>query len=313
MYPIRKVLSLLAIMALWFAGSAAAADRTVGVVLSADLPRYEEAYKAFVAELARSGFDRSKVDVYLQTPNPDVMSWTNSVRKFIGVGADVIVTFGSAATQTAIRETDDIPVVYAFVYDPQACGFQKKNATGVSSKVPVVTLLKTLKSVTPFARLAVAYNASEKCSVVELDEVKKNSAGLGFQVSDVGCGGVGEIKGKVSGAIGTADALYISSSAVVAMGARGAMSVAAKAKKPVVTLSPDLVEAGALLTLAPAPSEQGELAASLVAKILSGAKPASLSVENARKVDLVLNLKSAKALDLKVPFDVLNAATKVIK
>jgi len=253
------------------------------------------------------------VDVYLQTPNPDPMSWTNSVRKFVGVGADVIVTFGSAATQTALKETDDIPVVYAFVFDPQACGAQKKNAVGVSSKVPMVTLLKTLKSVTPFARLAVVYNPAEKCSVVELDEVKKNSAGLGFQVNEVGCGGVGEIKGKLASVIGSSDAIYISTSAVAGVGAPGILSAAAKEKKPVVSLSPDLVETGVLLTLAPTPSEQGELAASLVAKILSGSKPASLGVESSRKVDLVLNLKSAKALDLKVPFDVLNAATKVIK
>jgi len=313
MYPIRKVLILLAIAVFWLAAVAPAADRSVGVVVSADLPRYDEAYKAFVAELARAGYDKSKVDVYLQTPNPDLMSWTNSVRKFVGVGANVIVTFGCGATQTAAKETDDIPVVYAFIYDTQAAGLQKKNVTGVSSKVPMVTLLKTLKSVTPFSKLAVVYNRQESDSASELDEVKKNAAGLGFQVSEADCGSAGELKSKVSRLIGSVDALYISSSAVVGSGASGMIAAASKAGKPVVTLSPDFVDAGALLTLSPSASEQGALAAGITAKILSGAQPSGIGVESARKVDLVLNLKTAKKLDLKVPFDVLNAATKVIK
>lgn len=309
----RKVLLLLVFMVLGMACGSLAAEKTVGVVLSSDLPRYKEAHAAFVSALAKQGFGPGKATVYLQTPNPDQMSWVNSVRKFVGVEADVIVTFGGAATAAAVKETDTIPVVFAFVYDPDACKVKKKNSTGVNSKVPMVTLLKTLKSVTPFSKLAVVYNPDEVDSVEQYDDAVKNGGPLGYQVNKVGCKSPGEVKGKTVAAAGSSDAVFVTCSSTVGKGAAGAISACTSAGKPVVTQSPDLAEHGALLTLAPSAAEQGALAAELVAKVLSGAAVSSLPVENARKVDLVLNLKAAKALGLKVPFDVLNAATKVIQ
>jgi len=248
----------------------------------------------------------------VQTPNPDAMSWTNSVRKFVGVGADVIVAYGAPAALAAIKETSSIPIVFAFVYDPDACGTRRANSTGVSSKVPMVTLLRTLKSITPFSRLAVLYNPSEKDSVVQLDEVRKNAGGLGFQVVELEVRGPKEGRGKLAKA-GAGDSVYISCSAAVDMDAPGIISAANKKKMPTITQVSDVAEAGVLLALAPSASEQGELAARQVARILKGSSPSEVPVESSKKVDLILNLKAAGALDLKVPFDVLNAATRVIK
>jgi len=309
-----KTVLLAVALALALAGTARSADKTVGVVMTGDLPRYKEAYDAFKAELAKLNLGPDKVDVYLQTPNPDKMSWVNSVRKFVGVGANVIVTFGAPATLTALAETGDIPVVYAYVYDPIACGLNNRNATGVSSKVPLVTLLKTLKSIKPFSKLAVVYNPDEKDSVVQLDEAKANGATLGFTVIEVGCRSVSELKSKVPDAVKNADAVFITCSAVAGKEASAIMKLAAAAGKPTVGLSSvDFAEKGALVTLAPSPAEQGELAAKHTEKLLMGASPSNVPVESAKKIDLVLNLKTAGSLGLKIPFDVLNAATKVIK
>ncbi len=309
----KIILMLLAVMVLGFTGSAWAAEKSIGVVLSGDLPRYREAHKAFVNALARAGFDQSKVSVFVQTPNPDPMSWTNSVRKFVGVDVDVIVAYGAPAALAAIKETNSIPVVFSYVYDPELCGAKRPNSTGASAKVPMVTLLKTLKSITPFSRLAVIYNPDERDSVVQLEEVKKNSAGIGFTVVEVGVRSPDEIRGKVGKAAGSADSMYISCSAVAGKDAPGIIGIANKKKLPTITQVSGLAEKGTLLALSPSPAEQGEIAAEMVAKILKGASPAGIPVEGAKKVDLVLNLKAAGDLDLKVPFDVLNIATKVIK
>lgn len=311
----KRVLSIIIFLAaaFWLQAGDCLAEKTVGVVFSGDLPRYQEAHKAFVATLARAGFDQGKVSIYVQTPNPDPMSWTNSVRKFVGVDADVIVAYGAPAALAALRETSTIPVVFSFVYDPQACGTKKKNSTGVSSKVPMVTLLKTLKSITPFSRLAAIYNPDEKDSVAQLDEISKNAAALGFQTVEVAGRSTGEIKGKLAKAVSSSDCVYISCSAVVNKEAAAILGAANKKGVPSVTQVSGMAEKGALLTLSPSASEQGELAAVQVARILKGEQPSEIAVENARKVDLVLNLKAANALGLKVPFDVLNAATKVIK
>ena len=294
-------------------GPSWAADKSIGVVFSGDLPRYQEAHKAFVRALARAGFDQDKVAIYVQTPNPDAMSWTNSVRKFIGVDVDVIVTYGAPSSLAALRETGSIPVVYAYVYDPVACGLKKPNATGVSSKVPMMTLLKTLKSITPFSKIGVVFNPDERDSVVQLDEIGRSSAALGYDVVEVSAKSGGEVKGRVAKAAGGVNCIYISCSAVVSKDASGIISIANKNKVPTITQVAGLDEKGVLLSLAPSPSEQGELAAEQVVRILKGASPGGLPVENAKKVDLVLNLKAANTLGLKIPFDVLNAATKVIK
>jgi putative ABC transport system substrate-binding protein len=309
----RLILVALAVALLFQARSALAADKSIGVVMSGDLPRYQEAHKAFVAELARAGFDQSRVSIYVQTPHPDQMSWTNSVRKFVGVEVDVIVAYGAPAALAALRQTDSIPVVFAYVYDPQACGARKKNSTGVSSKVPMATLLKTLKSIVPFEKMAVLYNPDERDSVAQLDEATRNSAALGFRVVDVAVKSPGEAKGKIAKAVGQADCIYVSCASTVGMEAGSILSVANRNRLPVVTQVSGLTERGALLSLAPSSQEQGELAARGVARILKGERPYEIPVENAKKVDFVLNLKAANSLELKVPFDVLNAATKVIK
>ncbi len=288
-----------------------AAEKTIGVIFSGDLPRYQEAHKAFMATLAREGYDPSKVSVFVQSPNPDQMSWTNSVRKFIGVEADVIVAYGAAAALTAVRETSKIPVVFADVYDPAACGSKTKNSTGASSKVPMVTLLRTMKSIKPFTRLAVIYNPDEKDSVVQLDEVIKNAAALGFQPVEVKVRSTSQARPGVQKA--AADCVYISCSAAVDKDASGIIEASNRKKIPAMAQVSGMAEKGALLALAPSASEQGEMAAGIVARILKGAPVSSIAVESARKIDLVLNLKAANSLSLKVPFEVLNAATKVIK
>ena len=73
------------------------------------------------------------------------MSWTNSARKLVAVGSDVIVCYGAPATLAVMSETSDIPIVFAGVYDPQAIGITGKNITGVSSKVSVATLDQEFK------------------------------------------------------------------------------------------------------------------------------------------------------------------------
>jgi len=313
MLPIIRTALLAVALALTFSGAAHAAGKVVGVVFTGDLPRYQEAYGAFKKELVKLNLGPDKVEVYLQAPNPDKMSWVNSVRKFVGVGADVVVTFGAPATLTALAETSNIPVVYGYVYDPISCGLNNKNATGVSSKVPMVTLLKTLKSIKPFAKLAVIYNPDEKDSMVQLDEAKSNGGSLGFSIVDVSCKTTAELKSKVPDAVKKADAVFITCSAVAGKDASAIMKLAGAAGKPTVGLSSDFAEKGALVTLAPSPSEQGELAARQVEKLLTGSSPSTVPVESAKKIDLVLNLKASGALGLKIPFDVLNAATKVIK
>ena len=139
--------------------AAAAADKTVGVILSGNITYYQEIQKAFAVTLVKEGFDHSKVDTLLQMPSPDTLSWTNAARKLVVADVNVLVTYGAPSALAAIRETKSIPIVFAGVYDPAAIGVAARNIAGISSKVPLTSLLRYLRKLMPFTRLAVVYTS----------------------------------------------------------------------------------------------------------------------------------------------------------
>jgi len=290
---------------------ALAADKTVGVVMSGNIGYYQEAHKAFVGALAREGFDFRKVDTLLQMPSPDPLSWTNSARKFAVAEVDALVVYGAPAALAAIRETKSIPIIFAGIYDPTAIGVSARNATGISSKVPMTSLLKYLKKIVPFTKLAVVYNELEPDSVRQADELAQLESQYGFQTVRMAVKKTDEARKLVFA--GKADAALITVSAVVNEAIEAVVKSAHAAKVPTISQLGGSADHGVILSLAPSATEQGEAAGRMVARVFKGDNPASIPGEVPKLVELVLNLKEANAMGLKVPFDLVSDATKVIK
>jgi putative ABC transport system substrate-binding protein len=112
---------------------------------------------------------------------------------------------------------------------------------------------------------------------------------------------------------GKADLVLISVSAVANEAIDAIIKTAEAAKIPAISQFSDTAEKGVVLSLAPSPAEQGEAAGKLVARILRGEKPASVPAEVPKLVELIVNLKEAGAMGIKVPIDLISDATKVIK
>ena len=296
-----------------------AAKKFVAAVLTSDMPRYKEAYRAFVKGLAARGFGEAEVEFVTQTPNPDPISWANSVRKFNALKPDIIVTFGAPVTISATQEIDKIPIVFADVYGPVETGISPsmtktgRNHCGVSSKVPMATLLKTMMAIRPVKTLGILYNSRERGSLVQMQEIKRLAAQQGFAVMEANVPVTSGLDAAMVHLLARCDCLFVSESSIVNRGLEKVVRRAMDAKVPIISLAPDASEKGALLSLEVSSAEQGQLAAGHAAKILSGSKPGDLPILTPRKVELVINLGSAKALDLQVPFRVLSVATKVIK
>ena len=121
-----------------------AADKALGVIMSGNIEYYQEVHEAFVITLAKEGFDSRMVDTFVKIPSPDLLSWTNAARRLTVADVNVIVAFGAPATLAAMTETKSIPLVFAAVYDPAAIGCLARNVTGISSKVPITSLLRYL-------------------------------------------------------------------------------------------------------------------------------------------------------------------------
>lgn len=302
---------ILAAVMLLSALPAVAADKTVGVIMSGNMGYYQDVHKAFAASLGKEGFDFRTVDTLLQMPSPDSLSWANAARKLVVAEVNVLVAYGAPAALAMVRETKSIPLVYAGVYDPTAAGVSARNLTGISAKVPMTSLLKYLKKMTPFTRIAVVYNEFEPDSVKQAEELAELESQYGFQTVKMLIKRPDEAKKLVF--TGKADAVLISVSAAANEAIDTIVQLAREAKIPAISQIGGTAEHGVVLSLAPSPSEQGAAAGRMVARLLKGEKPASIPVEVPRMVELVINLKEAGALGIKVPIDLISDATKVIK
>lgn len=294
---------------LLFSSLACAAENTVGVVMTGNIPYYKEIHKAFIEGLTDEGlFAGGKVDVVVQSPTPEIMAWTNAVRKLISIGSSVIVSYGAPATLVALNETSDIPVVFAGVYDPQALGIIGKNASGMSSKVPVASLIRNFRSIYGFSKLGVVFSDAEKDTVLQANEVKNLEGSFGFQSVRFNVRRAEDVS-----RISNVDALFLTTGCAAMHCLNNIIGVARKTKIPIAATIGGGEGAGVVLTIAANAHEQGREAARMAVRVLRGEKPSSIAPGQPRKVDMIINLKEATEMGLKVPFDLLTAATKVIK
>ena len=310
---------LLIILALTLVAPANAAEKLIAAVMTSDLPRYREAHRAFSRALAQKGFEQGTAEIILQTPNPDAISWANTIRKFEAIGADLIVTYGAPVTLVAKREIGSIPVLFVDVYGPVETGVSKiesmtgTNLCGVSSKVPMITLIKTAQEVKPIRKIGVLYNSREAGSLLQMQEIRKIGSQLGITVIDANVSSQAGLDSALNSLLPRVDSLYVSECSI---GSRLFDRIIARsnaAKVPVLSLIPDTAEKGALVSLEVNPAEQGQLAAEYASKVLKGVKPGQLPIVTPKKIDLIINMRAVKALDLRVSFQVLTLATKILK
>ena len=207
-----------------------------------------------------------------------------------------------------MNETSDMPIVFAGVYDPQSVGITGKNTTGASSKVSVATLIKNLKSIAKFSTLGVVYSDAEKDTVLQANEVKQIEGNFGFSSSKINFKRTEDVA-----KIKNVEALFLTTGCAAMHCVNNIIGTARKAKIPTATTIGGGENNGIMLTIAANPAEQGREAAERVAKILKGASPSSLPVEQPKKIDMIINIREANDMGLKIPFDLLSAATKVIK
>jgi putative ABC transport system substrate-binding protein len=299
--------------------SSVAKDQFVAVVITGDLPRYKQAHEAFVNILHAGGLTEEKVQIYVQTPNPDPMSWANSIRKAVGVGADLIVTYGAPVTLVAKKEARGVPVLFADVYDPVALGIVKTLAisggdiTGVSGKTPLTTLIKTFTEVKSVRSMGVLYSSNDQSSVHQVAELAVSAGQNAFSLVKKDVNSPKDLPEALAGLSGNVDCLFVAESAVLNLELQKIVDYSTKNNLPIISQIPGFSEMGALMTLEADPIEQGQLVGVHALQILTGQKVHTLPIRTPKKVALVINLQTAKKMGITIPFQALSMATKVIK
>lgn len=287
-----------------------AADKVIAAMLSNDQPRYREAHRAFVRSLAAHGYTSANTEIILQSPNPDPLSWSNTVRKFNAYRPGLIVAYGASAAMAAMKESEGIPVVSVDMYASEQ---PPRGTCGVSSRVPMITLLKTLQEIRPFRRIGVIYNAREAGSSKQLEDVRKAAAQLGAHVTEANASSAAAVDAALNSLLDRVDTLFVTESGVVCRQFDRIITRAKARSIPVLATMPDAAAKGALISLEISPQEQGQLAAEAAVRILEGAKAEQLSLVTPRRVDLIINMKVAHDMGITIPFPVLGNATRILK
>jgi putative tryptophan/tyrosine transport system substrate-binding protein len=239
---------------------------------------------------------------------------------------DVIVTSETPAALAAKQATRTIPIVFSFAVDPVTSGLVAslarpgRNVTGLATLVPELVgkrLEQLTQAVPGVSRVAVLWQPGSQVERTETDVLKRAEVAartVGVRLQFVEARGPENFDRAFSDMTGArAGALTVLGSAMLFNERRRLVDLAAKNRLPAVYGLREYVDAGGLMAYGPSIPDLYRRAATYVDKILKGAKPADLPVEQPTKFELVINLKTAKALGLTIPPSLLGRADEVIQ
>ena len=246
---------------------------------------------------------------------------TEIAAEFVRLKVDVVVTLGSAVP--ALKPvTSAIPIVFALSTDPVGGGLVASlarpggNVTGLSNQAADVASkrFEFLREVVPHLhRLAIMLNGGFPQAVLEMAGVQTAARKLDLEVTPLEIRRADDIAPAFEQLNAKADALYVVDDALVTANRTRILTLALGARLPAIFNNRSFVEAGGFMSYGPNFPDLFRRAADLVDKILHGAKPAEIPVEQPTKFDLVFNLTTAKALGLTIPQKLLVLADEVIE
>ena len=320
----RSFITLLGGVAVWpLAARAQQAGKlpTIGF-LGADASAFSPWTAAFVAHLRELGWiENRNIAIEYRWSEGRTERYAEIAAEFVRLKVDVIVTVGSAVP-TVVQVTTAIPIVFAVAIDPVGNGLVASlakpggNVTGLSLQAAHLAgkRLELLREVVPqLRRLAIIFNAGNAQPVLEMRETEAAARTLGIEVVPLEIRRVADFSPAFQAFRGNADALYVAIDQLMVANLMRILTLALGARLPTIFSTRDFVRGGGFMSYGPSYTERFARAADYVDKILRGAKPGEIPVEQPTKFELVVNLITAQALGLEVPSTLLARAHEVIE
>jgi putative ABC transport system substrate-binding protein len=294
---------------------------TVGL-LTPDASGWSAETAAFIERLSQLGWIEGRtITIEYRWSEGRPESVAEIATEFVRQKVDVIVAYGGAVA--ALKQaTAVIPIVFAIAGDPVGNGFVESLArpggsvTGMSLQNTDTTgkRLELLRDVVPnLRRLAIMFNADYPSTVRETGEVQAVARTLGLEVAPHEIRRVEDIAPVFETLKSQADALYVVGDTLILASRTPIVTLALGVRLPTIFDNRTMVQAGGLMSYGANFPALFQRAAEYVDKILRGAKPSALPVEQPTKFDLVINLSTAKVLGLTVPTTLLATADEVIQ
>lgn len=323
----RNFITLIgAVAATWpLAGRVRSTERipTIGFLGAATAAAWQAWTAAFVERLHELGWaEGRRVAIEYRWAEGQIERQAEIATEFARLKVDVIVTAGTPAILAAKRATSTIPIVFVLATAPVESGLVASlarpggNVTGLSLESADVASkrLELLREALPgLRRLAIMANAKNVAASIEMRDAEAAARTFGYEVTMLDVGREEDIPRAFETLKGRVDAIYVVIDAFINTNRNRINALALSARLPTVHGSREAVQAGGLMSYGANFVELYQRAAGYVDRILRGAKPGDLPVEQPTKFDLVVNLKSAKALDLEIPPTLLARADEVIE
>jgi ABC-type uncharacterized transport system substrate-binding protein len=308
-----------------FASHAQTARPRIGVLWHAANAQEEEPYFSALSQGLRDyGYvDGRNIALVHRFPDETPERFKAMATELAAMPVDVLIGIGAAASPDVKNATATIPVVFVFVPDPVGSKFVESlarpggNVTGLTSIAPELSgkRLQLLKEAIPdLMRLALLINPHAPVSRLYVDEVRAAAAKLGLRVEIFEAGSLVELP-SAFGAMAKAGvrSVMINQEGLFFVGRAQIARLAVEHRLPTCVWSRETLEAGALMSYGPDLVTIARRTAVFVDKILKGAKPGELPVEQPTRFQLLINLKTAKALGLAIPRELLVRADGVIE
>ena len=281
-------------------------------------------YEPFLAGMKELGYIEGKnIAIQPRFADGDLERLPALAKELADLKPAVILAQSTPGVRAVIATRTTAPIVMVAVGDPVGSGFVASlgrpggNVTGMSILTSDVSpkLLEMLKTAIPkLARVAVLVNSANANSTVSLKNIEAAAGSMDLKVLPTRVSVVGELDAAIAAiAKQRPDALLIPGDPLVRLNARKIAALALHHKLPLASTNRELVEAGSLFSYGASIADSYRRAAAYVDKILKGAKPADLPVEQSSKFELVINGRTAAALGIKVPQSMRITAEKVIQ
>jgi putative tryptophan/tyrosine transport system substrate-binding protein len=325
----REFISLIGGAAVWpLAARAqqAARMRRIGVLmnLAADDPEAQARLTAFAQGLQQLGWtDGRNVRIDYRWAAGDADAFHRYAEELLALAPDVLLASGTPSVQALQKVTRTVPIVFALVADPIGAGFVESlarpggNTTGFTPMEYgfAAKWLELLKEIAPgVTRAAVLRDSAIPTGIGQFAVIQSVSRSVGVEVSPLNLRDAGEIEPALTAFARPGNGgLIVTASPSSVVHRELTVALAARHKLPAVYWERFFVAAGGLISYGPDQIDQFRGAAGYVDRILKGEKPADLPVQAPTKYELVINLKTAKALGLDLPASVLSRADEVIE
>jgi putative tryptophan/tyrosine transport system substrate-binding protein len=296
---------------------------TIGFLGSTTLLAESQRLAAFVHRLRELGWIEGRnVAIEVRWAEGRTERFAGIAAELVRLKVDVILTHNTPTVLAAKQATSVIPIVFAAAGDPVGTGVVASlarpggNVTGLSTQSGDLGAkrLELLREVVPgLRRLAIMGNVGAPNAVLEMDEVQAAARTLGLEVAALEIQRAEDIAPAFEALKGRADALYICVDPLINSNRVRINTLALAARLPTIHGFREHVEAGGLMSYGANYSDLFRRAGDYVDKILRGAKPGDIPVEQPTKFDLVINLTTAKALGLTIPETFLLRADEVIE